>query len=138
MEAAMNTRVWIRGWKACGTFAAAVTIAAACMPVAGAPRTANTVSDLALQKSPMIVEAPGFDPNAVRLVDCAHGGAPNEDGAWPSSYWWPRGGAIAAGVAVGYVNGKTASAWAGEAPSPNGCWYFTERGGVLGFWDLCP
>ena len=49
-------------------------------------------------------------------------------GAWarPGRYTWPRGGGIAAGAAIGFVSAATAAAWAGAAPGPNMCWYYTD------------
>jgi len=61
-------------------------------------------------------------------------------GGWarPSGYWWRPGGAVAAGAAVGFVTAATAAAWAGPAPAPNMCWYYTDSGRTQGFWDACP
>ena len=61
-------------------------------------------------------------------------------GAWarPGRYWWPRGGAIAAGAAIGFVTAATAAAWAGPAPAANMCWYYTDPSRTQGFWDVCP
>ena len=61
-------------------------------------------------------------------------------GGWarPSSYRWPRGGAIAAGAAIGFVAAATAVTWAGAAPAPGMCWYFTDPSQTQGFWDYCP
>jgi len=60
-------------------------------------------------------------------------------GAWarPSNYRWPRGGAIAAGAAIGVVSAATAAAWAGAAPAPGMCWYYTDPSRTQGFWDYC-
>ena len=59
--------------------------------------------------------------------------------AWrrPGSYWWPAGGAIAAGAAIGVVTAATAAAWAGAAPAPGYCWYYTDPSRRQGFWDVC-
>jgi hypothetical protein len=59
--------------------------------------------------------------------------------AWrrPGSYWWPAGGAIAAGAAIGVVTAATAAAWAGTAPAPGYCWYYTDPSRRQGFWDVC-
>jgi hypothetical protein len=61
-------------------------------------------------------------------------------GAWarPGWYRWPRGGAIAAGAAIGFVTAATAVAWAGSAPAPGMCWYYTDPSRTQGFWDYCP
>jgi len=48
------------------------------------------------------------------------------------------GGAIAAGAALGFVTAATAVAWAGAAPAPGMCWYYTDASRTQGFWDACP
>jgi len=60
-------------------------------------------------------------------------------GGWarPGRYYWPRGGAIAAGAAIGVVTAATAAAWAGAAPAPGMCWYYTDPSQTQGFWDYC-
>ncbi len=55
----------------------------------------------------------------------------------PANYWWPAGGAIAAGAAIGVVSAATAAAWAGSAPAPGYCWYYTDPSRRQGFWDVC-
>lgn len=57
--------------------------------------------------------------------------------ARPAAYGWPRGGAIAAGAAIGVVTAATAVAWAGAAPAPGMCWYYTDPSRTQGFWDYC-
>jgi hypothetical protein len=57
--------------------------------------------------------------------------------ARPGRYVWPRGGAIAAGAAIGFVTAATAAAWAGAAPAPGMCWYYTDPSRTQGFWDYC-
>jgi hypothetical protein len=57
--------------------------------------------------------------------------------ARPGRYYWPRGGAIAAGAALGVVTAATAAAWAGAAPAPGMCWYYTDPSRRQGFWDYC-
>jgi hypothetical protein len=61
-------------------------------------------------------------------------------GGWarPGWYRWPRGGAIAAGAAIGFVTAATAVAWAGAAPASDMCWYYTDPSRTQGFWDYCP
>jgi hypothetical protein len=49
-----------------------------------------------------------------------------------------RGGAIAAGAAIGFVTAATVVAWAGAPPAPGYCWYYTDPGRTQGFWDVCP
>jgi hypothetical protein len=56
----------------------------------------------------------------------------------PGRYYWPRGGAIAAGAAIGFATAATAAAWAGAAPAPGMCWYYTDPSRTQGFWDYCP
>jgi hypothetical protein len=58
--------------------------------------------------------------------------------ARPGSYRWPAGGAIAAGAAIGFVTAASAAAWAGAAPAPGMCWYYTDPSQTQGFWDSCP
>lgn len=60
-------------------------------------------------------------------------------GAWvrPRNYWWPVGGAVAAGAALGVIVASTA-VWAGPAPGPGYCWYYTDPSQREGFWDMCP
>jgi hypothetical protein len=53
-------------------------------------------------------------------------------------YRWGPGGAIAAGAALGFVGAATAAAWAGSAPAPGMCWYYTNSSRRSGFWDYCP
>ena len=47
------------------------------------------------------------------------------------------GGTIAAGAAIGVVTAATAAAWAGAAPAPGMCWYYTDPSRTQGFWDYC-
>ncbi len=60
-------------------------------------------------------------------------------GGWarPGGYWWPTGGAIAAGAAVGVLAAGAAAAYAGAAPAPGLCWYYTDPSYRQGFWDAC-
>jgi hypothetical protein len=61
-------------------------------------------------------------------------------GGWvrPAHYYWRPGGAIAAGVAIGFVAAAIAAAWAGAPPAPGYCWYYTDPSRTQGFWDVCP
>ena len=70
---------------------------------------------------------------AVRSTTAVRGGG----WARPGHYRWPRGGAVAAGAAIGFVSASTAAAWAGAAPSPGMCWYYTDPSRTQGFWDYC-
>ncbi len=67
-------------------------------------------------------------------------GAGTRRGRWarPGRYWWVAGGAVAAGAAIGWVTAATAAAWAGAAPGPGLCWYYTDPSRTQGFWDACP
>jgi hypothetical protein len=58
--------------------------------------------------------------------------------ARPANYRWRRGGAIAAGAAIGFVTAATAAAWAGAPPAPDLRWYYTDPTRTQGFWDYCP
>jgi hypothetical protein len=79
------------------------------------------------------VVRPGVRPPVVR-PGYAGGGV---RWARPGWYGWPRGGAIAAGAAIGVVTAATAAAWAGAAPAPGMCWYYTDPSRTQGFWDYC-
>jgi hypothetical protein len=59
-------------------------------------------------------------------------------GGWarPDWYRWTPGGAIAAGVALGFVTAATAT-WA-NPPQPGLCWFYTDPSQQDGFWDACP
>jgi hypothetical protein len=61
-------------------------------------------------------------------------------GGWarPGWYRWGPGGAIAAGAAIGFVGAAAAASWAGAAPGPGLCWYYTDPSRRQGFWDACP
>lgn len=56
----------------------------------------------------------------------------------PARYYWRPGGAIAAGAAIGFVAAASVDAYAGVAPGPNYCWYYTDASRTKGFWDVCP
>jgi hypothetical protein len=45
---------------------------------------------------------------------------------------------IAAEAAIGFVTAASAAAWAGAAPGPGLCWYYTDPSRTQGFWDACP
>jgi len=67
-----------------------------------------------------------------------HGGGVRWGGwARPGRYWWGAGGAIAAGAAIGVVSAAAAASWAGAAPGPGLCWYYTDPSRTQGFWDAC-
>lgn len=52
--------------------------------------------------------------------------------------YWPSGGAIAAGAAVGFIAGAAATSVAGTPPRSGMCWYYTDSTKKTGFWDVCP
>ena len=56
----------------------------------------------------------------------------------PRWYSWAPGGAVAAGVAVGFLSAAAVTAWAPPPPQPGLCWYYTQSGQQNGFWDVCP
>ncbi|GGC79348.1 hypothetical protein [Chelatococcus reniformis] len=56
----------------------------------------------------------------------------------PYGAWWPAGGAITAGAAIGFVTAATAAAWAGAPPAAGYCWFYTDASRTTGFWDRCP
>jgi hypothetical protein len=76
----------------------------------------------------------------VRGGAAVRGGAVVRYGRWarPGRYWWRPGGAVAAGAAIGFATAATAAAWAGAAPGPGLCWYYTDPSRTQGFWDACP
>lgn len=51
---------------------------------------------------------------------------------------WNRGGAIAAGAAIGFIAGASAVAIAGSPPRSGYCWFYTTPQRTTGFWDWCP
>jgi hypothetical protein len=61
-------------------------------------------------------------------------------GSWarPRNYWWPVGGAIVAGAAIGVLTASSAAALAGPGPGAGYCWYYTDPSQTQGFWDQCP
>jgi hypothetical protein len=73
-----------------------------------------------------VVRPPGYRPGV-------------RPGGWVRpAYRWGPGGAITAGAAIGFVAAGTAAAWAGAAPAPGYCWYYTDPSRTQGFWDVCP
>jgi hypothetical protein len=67
-----------------------------------------------------------------------HGGAYRYGGwARPGWYHWAPGGAIAAGAAIGVLGAGAAAAYAGSAPAPGMCWYYSDPSYRQGFWDGC-
>jgi hypothetical protein len=78
------------------------------------------------------------DRNVNRNINRTTVGAGVGGWARPGRYWWPAGGAVAAGAALGFVSAATAASWAGPAPAPGSCWYYTDETRTQGFWDTCP
>jgi hypothetical protein len=44
---------------------------------------------------------------------------------------------MSASKSIGGASAATAAAWAGAAPGPNMCWYYTDASRTQGFWDVC-
>jgi hypothetical protein len=65
------------------------------------------------------------------------GGGRYGNWARPGGFWWPAGGAVAAGAALGFISAAAAASWAGPPPGPNLCWYYTDASRQQGFWDAC-
>lgn len=76
---------------------------------------------------------------ALRPVRPALRPVPGMRWARPGWYNWRPGGAIAAGVALGFIAAASAAAYAtSPAPEPGMCWYYTDPSRTAGFWDYCP
>ena len=52
--------------------------------------------------------------------------------------YWPPGGAVAAGAALGFLTGVAAANLVGPPPQPNYCWFYTNPQRTQGFWEPCP
>ncbi len=76
--------------------------------------------------------------NVYRNANVYRGGGYHGSWARPGWYRWGAGGAVAAGAALGFVSAAAAASWAGAAPGPNLCWYYTDPSRRQGFWDACP
>lgn len=94
--------------------------------------TASDATDLSAVRRTVVVRGPRGNVAARTTVV--------RPGAWvrPGHYYWRPGGAVAAGAALGFVAAATAAAWAGPAPGPRMCWYYTDPSRRQGFWDTCP
>ncbi|WP_461349884.1 hypothetical protein [Bradyrhizobium liaoningense] len=93
------------------------------VPLSGvAPPVVGPRGNVAVRRTTVV--RPGYHGGGVRW-------------ARPGWYRWPAGGAIAAGAAIGFVTAGTAAAWAGAAPAPGMCWYYTDPSRTQGFWDYC-
>jgi hypothetical protein len=66
--------------------------------------------------------------------------APVAAGPWtrPGWYRWAPGGAVAAGVAIGFASAAAVPASAPPPPQPGLCWYYKDPSQRSGFWDACP
>ncbi|MHC6154629.1 hypothetical protein ACVSQB_22885 [Bradyrhizobium elkanii] len=85
-----------------------------------------------------VVVGPRGNAAAYRSRTVVRGPGVRAGWARPGWYRWPVGGAIAAGAAIGFVTAASAAAWAGAAPAPGMCWYYTDPSRTQGFWDYCP
>jgi len=94
---------------------------------------------VAVRRSAAVVR-PGWHGGGVRRAAVVRPGWNGGGVRWarPTGYWWRPGAAVAAGAAIGVVGAATAVAWAGAAPGPNMCWYYTDPSKTQGFWDTCP
>lgn len=94
---------------------------------------------VAVQRSAGVVR-PSWNGGGVRRAALVRPGWNGGGVRWarPTEYWWRPGAAVAAGAAIGFVGAATAVAWAGAAPGPNMCWYYTDPSKTQGFWDACP
>jgi hypothetical protein len=81
------------------------------------------------------IARPGVRPGVRPVHPIAGPGRP-----WvrPPGYYWRPGGAIAAGAAIGFIAATSVGAYAGVAPGPGYCWYYTDPSMTQGFWDVCP
>src|SRR5580692_12288512 len=81
------------------------------------------------------IARPGVRPGVRPVHPIARPGRP-----WvrPPGYYWRPGGAIAAGAAIGFIAATSVGAYAGVAPGPGYCWYYTDPSMTKGFWDVCP
>jgi hypothetical protein len=94
---------------------------------------------VAVRRSTAVVR-PGWRGGGVHRAAVVRPGWHGGGVRWarPAGYRWRPGTAIAAGAAVGFVSAAVAVAWAGAAPGPNMCWYYTDASKTQGFWDACP
>lgn len=102
----------------------------------------NVTTDIAYRRGGVARRTTVVGPRGgvARRTTVARGAVVRPGGArWarPGWYGWPVGGAIAAGAAIGMVTAATAAAWAGPAPAPGMCWYYTDPSKTQGFWDYC-
>jgi hypothetical protein len=119
--------------------AAAATLSLASLPAAAMPAGSVDAANSLIQKA--YYYHGGYHGGYHPYYHHPYGwhGAYGHWGAWarPGGYWWRPGGAIAAGAAIGFVGAATAAAWAGPAPGPGLCWYYTTPARTQGFWDAC-
>jgi len=81
----------------------------------------------------------GIHPGAILNRNViVHRGIGTRAGSLHPDHWWRPRGAIAPGVAIGFVGAAMASDWAGSPPGPGYCWYYTDITHWDGFWDQCP
>jgi hypothetical protein len=142
----------MKGMLSCGSLLTAALLASAPAPSAASLLSSSALTNaadaVALDET---VASRGGRAGAARgrvggaavrrttVVGPRGGVARGTTGVWVRpGYRWGRGGAIAAGAAIGFVGAATAAAWAGAAPAPGLCWYYTDPSRTQGFWDYCP
>lgn len=81
---------------------------------------------------------PGWNGGGTRYVRPVRPVRPVGPWVRPSRYWWPVGGAVAAGAAIGFVTAAAVASTVGAPPAPGYCWYYTDPSQTQGFWDACP
>lgn len=88
---------------------------------------------------PGVYRGPGYYPNRGYYVPHgAYYGARGPVVITNPYRYWPSGGAVAAGAALGFVAGAAAASLAGPPPQPNYCWFYTNPQRTTGFWEPCP
>jgi hypothetical protein len=106
-----------------------------CPALAAEPRF---ILETAADAEPIAYGNRNVNRNVNRAGYGYRGGGAYRYGGWTRpGYGWRPGGAIAAGAAIGFVSAATAAAWAGPAPGPGLCWYYTDPSRQHGFWDAC-
>lgn len=127
-----NAAIPVRGFVAVAP-RSAVVVRSGPVVRSGTVVRGGTMRGGTVVRSGTVVTGPRGNVAAVR------GAAVVRPGRWsrPGWYHWPRGGAIAAGAALGYLAAASAVAY-GPSPEPGMCWYYTNLSHTRGFWDYCP
>jgi hypothetical protein len=99
-----------------------------------APRGAAVVRSGNVVRGGTVVTGPRGNVGAVGRTTVV---APRGRWSRPGWYHWPRGGAMAAGAAIGFLAAASAAAY-GPPPESGMCWYYTNPSHTRGFWDYCP